>query len=206
MTVVRIGQPERRRRPPLFRRPVTPGLAVLIIGAIVVLRLWVVETAIVDGQSMEPTFHSGDRVLVLKALAPRRFDILVLREPGSRDIVIKRLLGMPRDTVSMVPRPASIGESEVLIGSQLYIDSQPYEEPYADSLLPRALPPTRVPVDSYFVMGDNRDLSTDSRHYGPVPADGVQGVAVAVVYPPSAMRMIERDAGRPAAGTSAAGE
>ena len=72
MTVVQIGQPERRRRPSLLGRRVTPGLAVLVIGAIAVLRIWVVETAFVEGQSMETSLHTGDRVLVLKPLHLKR--------------------------------------------------------------------------------------------------------------------------------------
>jgi len=192
MTVVRIGEPERERRPSLLRRRVTPGMAALVIGAIIVLRLWVVETAIVDGRSMEASLQTGDRVLVLKPLGPERFDVVVLKEPGEGGTAIKRVVGLPGETVSMVPRILVIGERELEMGSQLYIDGEPCEEPYATSMLPALLPPVKVPEGSYFVMGDNRDASTDSRSYGPVPRRRIQGVAVAVLYPFSRVRGIER--------------
>jgi signal peptidase I len=131
-------------------------------------------------------------VLVLKPLAPQRFDVVVLKEPDWGGNAIKRVVGVPGDTVSMVPRVVGKGRTRVLLGSQLYVNGQPYEEPYASSVLPRTLAPTRIPDGSYFVMGDNRDLSTDSRQYGPVSRRRIHGVAVAVVYPFSEMRIIKR--------------
>ena len=192
MTVVKIGQPEPEPRRSLLRRRVTPGIALLVIGAVVVLRLWVVETAIVDGPSMQSTLRTGDRVLILKFLSPERYDIVVLKDPESGGTDIKRIVGLPGETVSMVPKLVSIGSREVLIGSQLYIDREPYEEPYADSAMPAALPPTKIPKGSYFAMGDNRDDSTDSRCYGPVSGGSIGGVGVAVIYPLGRMRILPR--------------
>jgi len=167
-------------------------MAILVIGAIVVLRVWVVETAIVEGRSMEPTLHTGDRVLVLKLLSPQRFDVVVLKESDWGTTAIKRVVGLPGDTVSMVPYVVDRGRSEIMVGAQLYINGQPYDEPYATSVLPTSMAPTKVPEGSYFVMGDERDGSTDSRRYGPVERSRIHGVAVAVVYPFSQMRAIER--------------
>lgn len=205
MTVVQLGQRERRARPSLLGRRVTPGMVVLVVGAIAVLRIWVVETAIVEGQSMESGLHTEDRVLVVKPLSPHRFDVVVLKEPDLGGTAIKRVVGLPGDTVSMVPRPLIERGREVVLGSQLYVNGQPYEEPYASSVLPESLTPRRVPPGSYFVMGDNRDVSTDSRRYGPVSRGRIQGVAVAVVYPFSQARILTRgqDAGaRPATAAS----
>jgi len=192
MTVVKIGQPEPEPRRSLLRRRVTPGLALLVIGAVVILRLWVVETAIVDGPSMQPTLRTGDRVLILKFLSPERYDIVVLKDPESGGTDIKRIVGLPGETVSMVPQLVSIGSREALIGSQLYIDREPYEEPYADSVMPAGLPPVKIPKGSYFAMGDNRDDSTDSRRYGPVPGGSMRGVGVAVIFPLGRMRVLPR--------------
>ncbi len=192
MTVVKIGQPEPRPRRSLLQRRVTPGIALLVIGSVVVLRLWVVETAIVDGPSMQPTLTTGDRVLILKLLFPERYDIVVLKDPEWGGTDIKRVVGLPGETVSMVPQVLIVGGREVLVGSQLYIDSEPYAEPYAESFLPSTLPPTKIPAGSYFAMGDNRDDSSDSREYGAVPRRSIGGVGVAVVYPFGRMRILPR--------------
>jgi signal peptidase I len=202
MTVVRIGERERKQRPSLLLRRVTPGMALLVILAIAALRLWVVETAIVEGRSMDNSLLSGDRVLVLKSLGLKRFDVVVLKDPQQGEIAIKRIVGLPGDTISMVPFPVNSGDRQVFVGSQLYVNRVPYEEPYASSLIPASLPPIGIPDNSYFVLGDNRDASVDSRHYGPVERSYIQGVAVAVVYPFARMGIIRR-AAEPAAPVAA---
>ncbi|HUT76555.1 MAG TPA: signal peptidase I, partial [Polyangia bacterium] len=151
-----------------------------------------VETAIVDGPSMQPTLRTGDRVLILKFLSPERYDIVVLKDPESGGTDIKRIVGLPGETVAIIPTILALGSHEVQIGSQLYIDREPYEEPYADSVMPAALPPVKIPKGSYFAMGDNRDDSTDSRRYGPVPGGSMRGVGVAVIFPLGRMRVLPR--------------
>ncbi|MDH4179767.1 MAG: signal peptidase I, partial [Armatimonadota bacterium] len=182
MVEVEHSEPEQRRKSLLLTR-VTPGTALLVIGAIVVLRMWVVETAYVEGRSMQDTLQQGDRVLILKPLKRERFDVVVVDDPEEGGIDIKRIVGMPGDIVSMVPHVVSADRTTVMYGSQLYLNSQPYDEPYATSVIPFSLPPMKVPKESYFVMGDNRDDSIDSRRYGPVKKEHVRGVALAVVFP-----------------------
>ncbi len=92
----------------------------------------------------------------------------------------------------MVPHVEVSGGDEIVYGSQLYLNGKPYDEPYATSVIPSSMPPVRIPQDAYFVLGDNRDASIDSRRYGPVQWGAIRGVGVAVVYPPSRMRIIER--------------
>jgi len=202
MTVVRIGEREHKRRSSLLLRRVTPGMVILVLVAIGSLRLWVVETAIVEGHSMENTLLPGDRVLVLKPLGLKRFDVVVLKDPQEREIAIKRVAGLPGDIVSMVPYTLKAGDRQLMLGSQLYLNGTPYEEPYASSAIPRSLSPVRIPEDSYFVLGDNRDESIDSRHYGPVARRRIQGVGVAVIYPLHRARAISREA-EPAAPVAA---
>jgi signal peptidase I len=204
MVEVEHSEPKQRRKSLLLSR-VTPGTALLVIGAILVLRLWVVETAYVEGRSMQDTLQQGDRVLVLKLLKPKRFAVVLVDDPEEGGTDIKRIVGMPGDVVSMVPHTANSGWSTVIHGSQLYLNSQPYEEPYATSVIPSSLPPMRVPKESYFVMGDNRDDSTDSRRYGPVKKEHVRGVAVAVVFPINRIQIltdVEVSAANVAADTS----
>jgi signal peptidase I len=192
MTAYEYRPPQRKKRS-LLRTRVTPLTAVLVLGSIAVLRIWVVETAYVEGSSMADTLQSGDRVLTLKPLGPERFDIIVFGEPGGDGIDIKRIVGMPGDVVSMVPHVTVVRGREVVLGSDLYVNSQRYDEPYTAPVMPTSLGPIKVPRDSYFVLGDHRDASVDSRRYGAVKADLVRGVAVAVVYPPASIRLLGRD-------------
>jgi signal peptidase I len=204
MVEVEHSEPEQRRKS-LLRSRVTPGTLLLVIGAIAVLRLWVVETAYVEGRSMQDTLQQGDRVLILKLLKRQRFSVVVVNDPEEGGIDIKRIVGMPGDVVSMVPRVVDGGGPRMIYGSQLYLNSQPYEEPYATSVIPSSLPPIRVPKESYFVMGDNRDDSIDSRRYGPVKKEHVRGVAVAVVFPINRIQILtdmEASAANVAADTS----
>ena len=186
--------PERPERPSLFKRRVTPGMLLLVILGLVFFRVWVVETVIVDGPSMETTLVESDRVLVLKPLPTKRFEVVVLTDPEERTAAIKRVVGLPGDVVQIVPTVRVWRNEQVLEGGQLYINGIAYDEPYATCVVPTAVAPVKVPQDCYYVLGDNRDESTDSRRYGPVRKEAIIGVAVAIVFPPGRIRAISGDA------------
>jgi len=123
--------------------------------------------------SMEPTLLVGDRVLInkhiYKAGEPKRGEVIVFKYPLRPDIpYVKRLIGMPGDTVEMV-------------GRTVYINGKPIKENYAQYVNPCSIHdhygPYRVPSDQYFVMGDNRDNSQDSRFWGFVPRKNLLGKA-----------------------------
>ena len=146
--------------------------------------------------SMEPNLLIGDHLLVNKmvfgpvgsslerAVMPVRSvvrgDVLVFKYPEepTRDF-IKRVVGLP-------------GETLELKGTQVYINGQPLSEPYAlyqrlpDMLLPgdvrRAYGPVTIPEGHYFMMGDNRDDSQDSRYWGYLPAGHIKGRALFVYW------------------------
>lgn len=188
---VRPAPPRPARRP---RRRWMALLVAVLLG--VSLRLWVIEVAVVEGKSMLPTLHDGDRVLVLKTLIPRRFDTIVFRNPKGTDTLIKRVVGLPTETVSMIPRVRPAGNHDVITrAGQLYVDSVPYDEPYAISGKPTIVAPWQTKPGRYYVMGDNRDDSVDSRAFAGVPAQKIHGVAYTVVWPLSRIHLIQRDAG-----------
>ena len=172
--------------------------ALVVVVLAVAVRVWVLEVAIVEGDSMARTLRSGDRVLVLKPLRLRRFDVVVLTEPKAPHLtVIKRIVGLPGETVSMVPRTKQIGDRNVVTrDGQLYIDGRPYDEPYATTHVPTVIAPWKLRPGRYYVLGDNRDVSIDSRTYGGVPRNLIHGVACLIVWPLSRFRIIPRDATR----------
>lgn len=181
------AHPPASRRRSLFSQRLSWRGILLVVAAVAALRLWVIESVIVDGQSMAKTLQPDEWVLVLKPLKPHRFSVVTLIDPQERVTVIKRVVGMPGDTISIEPVDP---ERLNLEGSRVYINGVPQDEPYATSSLPDSLSPTVVPKGQYFVLGDNRDDSIDSRRYGPVPAKNLRGRAVLVVYPFSHMRAI----------------
>ena len=103
---------------------------------------------------------------------PRRGDVIVFRYPKdpSRDFV-KRVIGLPGETV------------EIHRGA-VKIDGEALEEPYLEERDLSSLGPTLVPPESYFVMGDNRDGSSDSRHWGTVPLENIVGKVLVRYWPP----------------------
>ena len=146
--------------------------------AAVGLRIYILEPFRIPSDSMAPTLRSGDQVLVDKRAyrdaLPRRGELVVFHAPRTGDVTLKRAVGLPGDTVAI--------EDGVLV-----VDGRRPREPYAD---PDAIDsvyfgPVRVRGGTFFVLGDNRANSDDSRDFGAVPTDRIIGRAVARVWPPS---------------------
>ena len=163
----------------LLRDIVFAGLiAVLIV-------VFVVQPVRVEGQSMMPKLHDQDRIFVNKFLYSmrewmgdkepiKRGDIVVLLFPDDPSkSYIKRVVGLP-------------GEEINIEDGKLFINGQQLDEPYLDvEFLSRdSLPtPTRIKDHHYFVMGDNRRNSSDSRYWGLVPERYIYGQAIFRYYP-----------------------
>jgi signal peptidase I len=151
----------------------TVGLAALFYLAVSLATARVV----VDGPSMRPTLASGEWIVVNRLAylggVPNHGDIVVILPPiaGQSDDLIKRVIGQPGDTVQ-------IHQGEV------FINGQGIEEPYARG---RSFPEGewRLGGDEVFLMGDNRELSLDSRSFGPVRLKNVVGKAIVIYWPPA---------------------
>ncbi len=152
---------------------------VVIGGALIVatlLRAFVFQTFYIPSGSMLPTLHQGDRVVVNKLDdSYGRGDIVVFERPegwqGAHQDLIKRVIGLEDETVE-------------IHDNQVFIDDKALAEPYlAPDVTLRDFPPTVVPEDHIFVMGDNRPYSSDSRENGPVPLDNVVGRAFIRIWP-----------------------
>lgn len=153
------------------------GLAVV---AALAIKTWFVQAFIIPSQSMERTLEVGDRVLVAKFAYDisdiGRGDVVVFKNPdrlpGEPAQLIKRVVGLPGDTLEAVD-------------GRLERNGIPLDEPY---LTPGSrtdqLDRTVVPEGHVFVMGDNRLNSRDSRFIGPIPEDQVVGKAFLRIWPP----------------------
>ena len=173
--------------------------------ALPLLLLWVLSTfgltiARVDGNSMNPSLHTGQVTLLLKyprwvyawhlgGLPYRRGDVVIFKAPPQSEYAwetlnvlgltlrhrpynIKRVLGLPGDTVE-------------IRGGQLRVNGQLAEDPHASGPAAQDEPPSTVPPNTLYVLGDNRVLaeSVDSRFYGPIRVNDVAGTANISVWP-----------------------
>lgn len=154
----------------------------VLVGAVLValvVRTFLLQAFSIPSSSMESTLEIRDRLLVNK-LSYRfgdveRGDIVVFFRPESLpspyDDLIKRVIGLPGDVVE--------GR-----GNQVFINGQPLEESYLDAdVVTRDFGPVDVPVDHVFVMGDNRSNSADSRVFGPIEIDRIEGEAFVRYWP-----------------------
>jgi signal peptidase I len=179
---------------------ITIDWIVTIVGAIAIvlaIKAWVVNPYRIPSSSMEPTLHcarpgSGcearfsDRVLANRFIyhfrKPHRGDIIVFKTPpqaeqrcGAGGTFVKRLIGLP-------------GETWEEKNGFVYIDGKKLIEPYVkpdrrDTAT--SYPPRKIPGGMYFMMGDNRTQSCDSREWGPVPRKNLIGEVFAVYWPPN---------------------
>ena len=179
-------------------REYTESIVIAVILALFV-RTWIVQAFKIPTGSMENNLLIGDHLLVNKfvfgptatsigrTLLPvrdiRRGDVIVFKYPDEPDRdFIKRVIGLP-------------GETLELRAKKVYIDGQPLDEPYVHFLEPASdsqettsfdvrerYGPVRVPEGQYFVMGDNRDNSQDSRYWGFLPRNYVKGRALMIYW------------------------
>lgn len=165
--------------------PIVEGLQTLGLSVVLALgiRTFVAEARYIPSGSMEPTLEINDRLVVEKISyyfnPPERGDIVVFWPPDElfpegkrRDAFIKRVIGLPGDTVEIT-------------GGTVYINGNPLEEDYIKAEPNYVWGPEKVPDDSYLVLGDNRNSSFDSHSWGFVPAENIIGKAVVRFWPPS---------------------
>lgn len=129
----------------------------------------------VDGSSMEPNFHNGDYVIVNRLAYQlgdiQRGDVIVFPYPlNPEEDYIKRVIGLPGDRIR-------INQGVV------YVNDQPIQEPYINEPPIRDLEETVVPEGSVYVLGDNRNASSDSRAWGPLQIEKIIGKAIFRYYP-----------------------
>ncbi len=157
-----------------FMRDVLGTLLPALLIA-VMMHLFLAQSTIVYGQSMEPNYHTDERLIIEKITyhfrAPERGDVVVLKDPSGGPVpLIKRVVGLP-------------GERVTIANGEVFIDGQPLHEPYLTQITPGPGRSWVLPPMSVFVLGDNRGNSRDSRYFGPVPLSDILGHAVFTYWP-----------------------
>ena len=142
---------------------------VLIIIAVILIRTFIITPVRVDGASMDQTLEDGQILLLYKLANIDYGDIVVLDEEKEGEIIIKRIIGMPGDTVSIRDNTIYVNVEEVE-EDYAYGETSDYEEITLDD-------------DEYFILGDNRPISKDSRYFGPVKEDEIIGKVIFRLWP-----------------------
>ena len=136
----------------------------------------------VENISMKPTLQPGELLLVNKLAYkignPQHGDVIVFHYPGNpEEDYIKRLIGLPGDEIRVE-------------GGLVYINGQSMDEPYI-SAPPAYRGDWEVPLDSFFVLGDNRNQSSDSHSWGFVPEENVDGKALIIYWPIDQIKILD---------------
>jgi signal peptidase I len=188
----------------VIRDWVEPAYEAMIIATI--LRIFVIQAFAIPTPSMENTLMVGEHPMAIKFSyglynpldqkmyfdfnKPKRGDVVIFRDPTGKttSMWIKRCMGLPGDVMEMKDK-------------QLYINGQKMDEPYVVHKDMRIFPayfqprdtfgPITVPQGSYFMMGDNRDQSYDSRFWGALPFNKIRGKAFIVYWPLNKLKVIK---------------
>jgi signal peptidase I len=155
---------------------------VVFMAMLVMVYLFLFSPQEINGESMLPTFYDKELLItnkiIYKLKAPKRGDVVIFKSPRNKDIdYIKRVIALPGETIA-------------LRNSSYYINGTKLEEPYigptvvttAGTFL-RENEPITVPDGMYFVSGDNRQHSSDSREFGPIPVGDFIGQALFRYWP-----------------------
>ncbi len=183
----------------------------IILGTIIFFKSAVADLNSIAGRSMQPTLLDGDKVWVNKlaydlrlpftdiALAelhePERGDIVIIDSGAAGKRLVKRIVGMPGETIymrdDMLMIDGKVADQEVVAraGNDVIVEENLFNEHYRalisndhDYQGPNSYGPRQVPPEHYFVLGDNRHNSADSRLYSFVPRHEIVGRSTAVVF------------------------
>jgi signal peptidase I len=176
------------------------GLAVVVVAVIVaiLLRTFVVQTFYIPSGSMEPTLQIGDRILVNKLSyhlhSVQRGDIVVFSRPPNENCggpevndLVKRVIGLPGDFISLSHGYVYV-DGKRLNETWLPSVDQGVTDPGPPGNAANLAHPYLVPANNYFVMGDNRTDSCDSRWWGPIPKSLIVGKVVVRIWPLSSIK------------------
>lgn len=161
--------------------------ALIAVVVVVPIRLYVAQPFIVSGASMSPTFHNGEYLIVDELSYhlgdPERLDVIIFRYPRNpSEFFIKRIIGLPNERVQIVGSTITITTAG---GDELQL-----EEPYVANRGNGGRVDVTLGADEYFVLGDNRPESSDSRVWGELPRENIVGRALFRLLPLSTLEFL----------------
>lgn len=167
-------------------------IVAISLAIIIPIRVFVVQPFIVEGASMAPNFHDGEYLIVdelsYRFFSPQRGEVVIFRPPQNHTVYyIKRVIGLPGETVEIKEGGIYIYNAEHPTGIKL--NELGYE--IANQISSSQLEKITLNADEYFLMGDNRTNSLDSRSFGPVKFDYLKGRAWIRAFPFSRVNIFE---------------
>ena len=142
---------------------------IVIVVVVVLIRTFIITPVRVDGDSMKNTLKNGDILLLYKLSSIDRFDIIVLDEEKDNEKIIKRVIGLPGETVA-------IKKGKIYINDKVSDDECAYGQTSDYNKV-------TLRDDEYFILGDNRLISKDSRYFGPIKDNEIKGKIVFRLFP-----------------------
>ena len=163
-------------------------ITAVAFAAVFLIRSYIVQPFLVSGSSMVPNFSDGDYLLVdeitYRFRAPERGEVVVFRYPKDESVYfIKRIIGLPGEKIV-------IRDKQVIVFNDSYKEGFVLDEKYLTNGIPfLGNAEFEVPSDSYFVLGDHRDQSFDSRSWGALSKNDIVGLAQFRLWPPASMKV-----------------
>ena len=150
-------------------KEIIPYIVILIV--VILIRTFLVTPVVVSGPSMKPTLEGGEVMILNKNGSIDRFDVIVaqIEKDGQIEDIIKRVIALPGETISC--------EDGIV-----YVNDKKQEEDYSKGIT-HDFEKVELKDNEYFVMGDNREDSLDSRRIGPLNVEQIKGTTKLVVYP-----------------------
>lgn len=150
---------------------------IVIVVVVVLIRTFIITPVRVDGDSMKNTLKNGDILLLYKLGSINRLDIIVLDEEKDNEKIIKRVIGLPGETVAIKKGKIYIND-KVIDDEYAYGETSDYDK-------------VTLEDDEYFILGDNRLISKDSRYFGPIKENEIKGKIVFRLFPFTKIGMVQ---------------
>lgn len=142
---------------------------IIIIIVVILVRTFIATPVRVNGTSMYPTLKGNEIMLLNKLGHIDRFDIVVLKIDGKEDNLIKRIIGLPGETIE-------------IMNGDIYINDKKIEDKYGYGIT-YDIDKVTLKKDEYFILGDNRKISLDSRVFGTINKNEIKGTTNFIMYP-----------------------